>query len=89
MFVAGHDWGAIVAWQLCLLRPDLVKALVNLSVEYRPRQPGRSPLQTIRAACGDDHYMCRFQVGKPVNFCPDCIRQNQWFYELCSLSRQH
>ncbi|CAL4977048.1 unnamed protein product [Urochloa decumbens] len=61
VFVVGHDWGAIVAWQLCLLRPDLVRALVNLSVVYNPRRPERSPLQTIRAACGEDHYMCRFQ----------------------------
>ncbi|RLM92587.1 bifunctional epoxide hydrolase 2-like [Panicum miliaceum] len=62
VFVVGHDWGAIVAWQLCLLRPDLVRALVNLSVVYHPRRPERSPLQTIRAACGEDHYMCRFQT---------------------------
>jgi len=64
VFVVGHDWGAIVAWQLCLLRPDLVRALVNLSVAYHPRRPEMSPLQTIRAACGEDHYMCRFQVNK-------------------------
>ena len=64
--MVGHDWGAIVAWQLCLLRPDLVRALVNLSVAfaYHPRRPEMSPLQIIRAACGEDHYMCRFQVNK-------------------------
>ncbi|NP_001353362.1 epoxide hydrolase 2 [Zea mays] len=61
VFVVGHDWGATVAWQLCLLRPDLVRALVNLSVVYHPRRPEMSPLQAIRAACGEDHYMCRFQ----------------------------
>ena len=74
--MVGHDWGAIVAWQLCLLRPDLVRALVNLSVVYHPRRPEMSPLQTIRAACGEDHYMCRFQVNKveysasiPIAYC--------------------
>ncbi|TVU22434.1 hypothetical protein EJB05_32128, partial [Eragrostis curvula] len=61
VFVVGHDWGAIVAWQLCLLRPDLVRALVNLSVAYHPRSPDMSPLQAVRAACGEDHYMCAFQ----------------------------
>ena len=66
MFVAGHDWGALVAWQLCLLRPDLVRALVNLSVTYHPRRAEGTPLQAIRALCGEDHYMCRFQV-KPLN----------------------
>jgi pimeloyl-ACP methyl ester carboxylesterase len=66
VFVVGHDWGAIVAWQLCLLRPDLVRALVNLSVVYHPRRPEGSPLQGIKAVCGEDHYMCRFQVTSGV-----------------------
>ncbi|OEL35455.1 Bifunctional epoxide hydrolase 2 [Dichanthelium oligosanthes] len=61
VFVVGHDWGAIVAWELCLLRPDLVRALVNLSVVYTPRLAQMSPLQAVRAVCGEDHYMCRFQ----------------------------
>ncbi|KAL6849884.1 hypothetical protein ACP4OV_020511 [Aristida adscensionis] len=62
VFVVGHDWGAIVAWQLCLLRPDLVRALVNLSVAYHPRGPEMSPVQSMKAACGEDHYICRFQL---------------------------
>ena len=74
MFVVGHDWGAIVAWQLCLLRPDLVRALVNLSVVYHPRRPEMSPLQAIRAVCGEDYYMCRFQVNKWSTLLhPHCI----------------
>ncbi|XP_056163685.1 uncharacterized protein LOC115689403 isoform X2 [Syzygium oleosum] len=60
-FVVGHDWGAMMAWYLCLLRPDRVKALVNLSVPWMPRNPGRKPLDGYRAACGDDYYICRFQ----------------------------
>jgi pimeloyl-ACP methyl ester carboxylesterase len=66
VFVAGHDWGANVAWQLCLLRPDLVRALVNLSVVYHPRRSEGTTLQAIKAFCGEDHYMCRFQV-KPLH----------------------
>ncbi|KAK1663985.1 hypothetical protein QYE76_052144 [Lolium multiflorum] len=61
VFVAGHDWGANVAWQLCLLRPDLVRALVSLSVVYHPRRSEGTTLQAIKAFCGEDHYMCRFQ----------------------------
>lgn len=64
VFVAGHDWGAVVAWQLCLLRADLVTAHVSLSVEYQPRHPRMSVLQAVRVLCGDDHYVCRFQVSK-------------------------
>ncbi|KAG9156958.1 hypothetical protein Leryth_009011 [Lithospermum erythrorhizon] len=39
VFLVGHDFGAIIAWQLCLFRPDRVKALVNLSVPFMPRHP--------------------------------------------------
>ena len=35
--VAGHDWGAPVAWYAALLRPDRFKAVIGLSVPYRPR----------------------------------------------------
>ncbi|XP_023768703.1 uncharacterized protein LOC111917256 [Lactuca sativa] len=61
VFVVGHDWGALIAWRLCLFRPDKVKALVNLSVHFTPRNPKRKILENARAAYGDDHYMCRFQ----------------------------
>ncbi|KAK3441127.1 hypothetical protein EUGRSUZ_B01579 [Eucalyptus grandis] len=60
-FVVAHDWGALMAWYLCLLRPDRVKAMVSLSVPWMPRNPGMKPLDGYRAAYGDDYYMCRFQ----------------------------
>lgn len=68
VFVVGHDWGALIAWNLCLFRPDRVKALVNLSVAFSPRNPKMSPLQGLRAVYGDDYYMCRFQVRFPNSF---------------------
>lgn len=61
VFLVGHDWGAIIAWYFCLFRPDRIKALVNLSVEFRPRNPLRKPVDTLREMLGDDYYMCRFQ----------------------------
>jgi len=39
--VAGHDWGAPVAWHAALLRPDRVRAVVGLSVPFRPRGTAR------------------------------------------------
>ncbi|KAK4773170.1 hypothetical protein SAY87_028189 [Trapa incisa] len=60
-FVVGHDWGAQMAWYLCLYRPDRVKALVNMSVAFSPRNPSRKPIDTFRAVYGDDYYICRFQ----------------------------
>ncbi len=35
--IAGHDWGAPVAWHTALLRPDRFRAVIGLSVPYRPR----------------------------------------------------
>jgi pimeloyl-ACP methyl ester carboxylesterase len=37
--IAGHDWGAPVAWHCALLRPDLFRACALLSVPYLPRGP--------------------------------------------------
>jgi pimeloyl-ACP methyl ester carboxylesterase len=39
--IAGHDWGAPVAWHAALLRPDRFRAVIGLSVPYRPRSPLR------------------------------------------------
>ena len=35
--IAGHDWGAPVAWHAALLRPDMFRAVIGLSVPFRPR----------------------------------------------------
>ena len=35
--IVGHDWGAPVAWHAALLRPDRFRAVIALSVPYRPR----------------------------------------------------
>lgn len=78
VFVVGHDWGAIIAWHLCLFRPDKVKALVNLSVAFLPRDPNTPYADAFRTGYGDDHYISRFQVFlflflltffKKFNFC--------------------
>ncbi|KAF8394596.1 hypothetical protein HHK36_020810 [Tetracentron sinense] len=62
VFVVGHDWGAMIAWYICLFRPDRVKALVNLSVEFKPQHPSRKLLvENLRAVYGDEYYICRFQ----------------------------
>jgi pimeloyl-ACP methyl ester carboxylesterase len=35
----GHDWGAMVVWQLTLLAPDRVHGVVGMSVPFLPRGP--------------------------------------------------
>jgi len=39
--IAGHDWGAPVAWHAALLRPDRFRAVIGLSVPFRPRSSFR------------------------------------------------
>ncbi|GFQ04119.1 bifunctional epoxide hydrolase 2 [Phtheirospermum japonicum] len=61
VFLVGHDWGAVIAWYFCLIRPDRIRALVNMSVVFQPRNPKRKPVESMRAILGDDYYICRFQ----------------------------
>lgn len=59
--VVGHDWGAPVAWNATLLRPDRFSAVAALSVPYAPRGSTR-PTEALRAAAGDRFmYMLYFQ----------------------------
>jgi len=37
--IAGHDWGAAVAWHAALLRPDRFRAVIALSLPYLQRSP--------------------------------------------------
>jgi pimeloyl-ACP methyl ester carboxylesterase len=39
--IAGHDWGAPVAWTAAQLRPDRFRAVIGLSVPFRPRGSAR------------------------------------------------
>src|SRR5262249_46475751 len=39
--IVGHDWGAAVAWHAALMRPDLFRGVIGLSVPFRPRGPVR------------------------------------------------
>jgi pimeloyl-ACP methyl ester carboxylesterase len=53
--IAGHDWGAPVAWHCALLRPDLFRAVMLLSVPFFPR--GQShPMPAMKAMAGDKHF---------------------------------
>ena len=39
--IAGHDWGAPVAWHAALWRPDRFRGVIGLSVPFRPRGAAR------------------------------------------------
>ncbi|KAH9689511.1 retrovirus-related pol polyprotein from transposon RE1 [Citrus sinensis] len=61
VFVVAHDFGAIIAWHLCLFRPERVKSFVSLGMPYLPRDPNLKPVETSRAMYGDNFYICKFQ----------------------------
>jgi pimeloyl-ACP methyl ester carboxylesterase len=56
----GHDWGAHVAWQLAVLHPQRVSAVVGLSVPFVPRAPA-PPIPIMRRQLGEDFYIVWFQ----------------------------
>lgn len=59
--VVGHDWGAHVAWQAALLRPDRFRAVAALSVPFNPRPPA-PPTVLLRKIAGENFmYMLYFQ----------------------------
>jgi pimeloyl-ACP methyl ester carboxylesterase len=49
--IAGHDWGAPVAWHAALMRPDRFRGVIGLSVPYRPR--GKVRPTTVMPRTGD------------------------------------
>jgi pimeloyl-ACP methyl ester carboxylesterase len=58
--VVGHDWGAYIAWQAARLRPDRLRAVVSLSVPYRPRGPAR-PTTLMPQTADAQFYQLYFQ----------------------------
>ncbi|XP_076900983.1 epoxide hydrolase 1-like [Bidens hawaiensis] len=66
VFVVGHDWGAYIAWHLCMFRPDRVKAFVSLGVVFFPWNPNGDMADLLRQEYGDDHYMARFQKPSEI-----------------------
>lgn len=60
--VVGHDWGAPVAWNTALMRPDRVSGVSGLSVPYSPRGDTK-PLDAFRAFSADElFYIDYFQA---------------------------
>jgi len=58
--IAGHDWGAPVAWHAALLRPDRFRAVIGLSVPFRPRGAQRPTTVMPRTATAE-FYQLHFQ----------------------------
>lgn len=61
----GHDWGALIVWDLARLHPERVRAVVGVSVPF-VAWPGR-PTDLMRMLAGDRFfYMLYFQPVGPA-----------------------
>jgi pimeloyl-ACP methyl ester carboxylesterase len=59
--IVSHDWGATVAWQSVLFRPDRFRAIAALSVPYRPRATVR-PTTVMPKTETHEFYLLYFQT---------------------------
>ena len=61
----GHDWGALLVWDLARIHPDRVRAVVNVSVPYT--EWPAPPTDVFKAASGDRFfYILYFQQVGPA-----------------------
>lgn len=71
--IFGHDWGAPIAANSALLRPDVFRAVALLSVPYSPRGP-RRPTEAFRLMGGKEEFYIEYfqQPGRAeAEFEPD------------------
>jgi pimeloyl-ACP methyl ester carboxylesterase len=62
----GHDWGAPVAWNAALVRPDRFRGVIGVSVPYFAPLPGR-PTEALAAFSRDVfNYVLYFQAVGPA-----------------------
>jgi pimeloyl-ACP methyl ester carboxylesterase len=59
--IIGHDWGAPVAWNCAMMRPDVFTRVIAMSVPLRPRGPA-APLSILRQQGLHNYYWCYFQT---------------------------
>jgi pimeloyl-ACP methyl ester carboxylesterase len=63
--LVGHDWGALIAWDMARLHPQRLRAVVGVSVPYV--QWPAPPTQLFQMAYGDRFfYMTYFQTVGPA-----------------------
>ncbi len=60
--IVGHDWGAPVAWNAAMLRPDLFRGVVGMSVPFSPRG-SEDPLSALERQGITTFYTQYFQTA--------------------------
>ncbi len=90
----GHDWGAIVVWNMALLHPERVSGVINLSVPFMER--GETPwVDFWEQMLGGDFYIVHFNrqpgvadaafAASPERLLRNLYRTNQWRAEPVDL----
>ena len=58
--IIGHDWGALIAWQMSLIVPKRISGLIALNIPFFKRPP-INPITIMRWKLGKDFYIVNFQ----------------------------
>ncbi len=58
--LVGHDWGALIVWQMALLAPERMSGIINLNIPFMARPP-INPVTLMRWKFGKDFYIVNFQ----------------------------
>ena len=84
---AGHDWGAIIVWNLAMLHPQRVRGVINLSVPFMER-PEVDWVSLWEQALGENFYIVHFNrqpgvaaaafASNPRNLLRNLYRTGQW-----------
>ena len=81
----GHDWGALILWNMAMLAPQRIERLVILNIPHFPRLPV-DPISVMRERFGNDFYIVNFQESEeadrlfasdPARFINRLMRKNQ------------
>lgn len=88
--VVGHDWGALLAWQMALVAPERMSSLVALNIPFFPRPP-IDPIEVMRAMLGNDFYIVNFQDSDAAD--KKCAENPAWVFEVMmrrgAVTREH
>ncbi|RKF18696.1 alpha/beta hydrolase [Alginatibacterium sediminis] len=81
----GHDWGAMVVWNLALLHPKCINKVINLSLPYQERGP--IPwIAFMEQFFGGDNYFVHFNRQPGV---ADAVLDENTFQFLRNLYRKN
>lgn len=81
----GHDWGAMLVWQMALLAPERMSGLIALNIPHL-RRPPINPITYMRLKLGKDFYIVNFQdsdeadrkfAADPAKFINTMMRRRQ------------